>query len=81
MSGLRILHLSDTHFSGDGGRHYGVVDTVEHLRRALGHVGHLLFDLVVVSGDASDLTDIENRIQLVIKRGRIVRDFRKVSAA
>src|SRR5690606_15133449 len=54
MSGLRILHLSDTHFSGDGGRHYGVVDTVEHLRRALGHVGHLLFDLVVVSGDVSE---------------------------
>ncbi|WP_194421877.1 metallophosphoesterase [Microbacterium abyssi] len=54
MSGLRILHLSDTHFSGDGGRHYGVVDTVEHLRRALARVGHLLFDLVVVSGDVSE---------------------------
>lgn len=54
MSGLRILHLSDTHFSGDGGRHYGVVDTVEHLKRALAHVGHLLFDLVVVSGDVSE---------------------------
>lgn len=54
MSGLRILHLSDTHFSGDGGRHHGVVDTAEHLRRALAHVGHVLFDLVVVSGDISD---------------------------
>lgn len=54
MSALRILHLSDTHFSGDGGRHYGVVDTAEHLRRALTHVGHLLFDLVVVSGDVSE---------------------------
>lgn len=54
MSALRILHLSDTHFSGDGGRHYGVVDTEEHLRRALTHVGHLLFDLVVVSGDVSE---------------------------
>ncbi len=54
MSDLRILHLSDTHFSGDGGRHYGVVDTVEHLRRALTHVGHLLFDIVVVSGDVSE---------------------------
>lgn len=53
MSALRILHLSDTHFSGDGGRHYGVVDTAEHLRRALSHVGHLTFDLVVVSGDVS----------------------------
>jgi imidazolonepropionase-like amidohydrolase len=38
-------------------------------------------DLVVISGDASDLTNLENRIQLVIKRGRIVRDFRTVSAA
>lgn len=54
MSALRILHLSDTHFSGDGGRHYGVVDTAEHLHRALSHVGHLLFDLVVVSGDVSE---------------------------
>jgi Icc protein len=54
MTGLRILHLSDTHFAGDGGRHYGVVDTVEHLRRALSHVGHVLFDLVVVSGDVSE---------------------------
>ncbi|GAA1547229.1 3',5'-cyclic AMP phosphodiesterase CpdA [Microbacterium ginsengiterrae] len=54
MSGLRILHLSDTHFSEDGGRHYGVVDTAEHLRRALAHVGHLLFDLVVVSGDVAE---------------------------
>lgn len=54
MSALRILHLSDTHFAGDGGRHYGVVDTAEHLRRALSHVGHLLFDLVVVSGDVSE---------------------------
>lgn len=53
MSALRILHLSDTHFSGDGGRHYGVVDTAEHLRRALSHVAHLMFDLVVVSGDVS----------------------------
>lgn len=54
MSALRILHLSDTHFSGDGGRHYGVVDTAEHLHRALAHVGHLLFDLVVISGDVSE---------------------------
>lgn len=53
MSALRILHLSDTHFSGDGGRHYGVVDTSEHLRRTLSHVAHLTFDLVVVSGDVS----------------------------
>lgn len=54
MSSLRILHLSDTHFAGDGGRHYGVVDTAEHLRRALAHVEHLSFDLVVCAGDVSD---------------------------
>ena len=54
MSALRILHLSDTHFAGDGGRHYGVVDTAEHLRRALAHVDHLTFDLVVASGDVSE---------------------------
>lgn len=53
MSAIRILHLSDTHFAGDGGRHYGVVDTAQHLRRALSHVAHLTFDLVVISGDVS----------------------------
>ncbi|MDQ0642317.1 metallophosphoesterase [Microbacterium murale] len=64
MSALRILHLSDTHFSGDGGRHYGVVDTGEHLRRALSHVGHLTFDLVVVSGDISQDGSEESYIQI-----------------
>lgn len=54
MNPLRILHLSDTHFAGDGGRHYGVVDTDEHLRRALAHVAHLPLDLVVCSGDVSE---------------------------
>ncbi|GAB3634019.1 metallophosphoesterase [Microbacterium shaanxiense] len=64
MSALRILHLSDTHFSGDGGRHYGVVDTAEHLRRALSHVGHLTFDLVVVSGDVSQDGSEESYIRI-----------------
>lgn len=64
MSGLRILHLSDTHFSGDGGRHYGVVDTVEHLDRALDHVAHLPFDLVVVSGDVSEDGSVESYRQI-----------------
>ncbi|WP_036278869.1 metallophosphoesterase family protein [Microbacterium sp. CH12i] len=54
MSALRILHLSDTHFSGDDGRHYGVVDTAEHLQRALAYVAHREFDLVVCSGDVSE---------------------------
>lgn len=64
MSALRILHLSDTHFSGDGGRHYGVVDTAEHLRRALSHVAHLTFDLVVVSGDVSQDGSAESYRQI-----------------
>lgn len=55
MTRLRILHLSDTHLFGDErSRHYGVVDTAEHLRRALAHMTELSFDLVVCSGDLSE---------------------------
>ncbi|MBN8424274.1 metallophosphoesterase [Microbacterium esteraromaticum] len=54
MTSLRILHLTDTHLFGDDSRHYDRVDTREHLTRALGHVGHLRFDLVVCSGDVSE---------------------------
>ncbi len=54
MSGLRILHLSDTHLFGDDEKHYGVIDTQEHLRRALEHVATQEFDLVVCSGDVSN---------------------------
>lgn len=55
MSTLRILHLSDTHLRGDGGQHFGLVDTVAAYRLTLAafeNAGPL--DLVVVSGDASD---------------------------
>lgn len=55
MSTLRILHLSDTHLLGDGGQHFGLVDTVAAYRFTLAafeNAGPL--DLVVVSGDASD---------------------------
>ena len=54
MSALRILHLTDTHLFGDESRHYGVVDTSEHLRLALAQVGSREFDLVVCSGDVSE---------------------------
>ncbi|WDH79359.1 metallophosphoesterase [Microbacterium esteraromaticum] len=54
MTSLRILHLTDTHLFGDDSRHYDRVDTREHLTRALEHVDHLRFDLVVCSGDVSE---------------------------
>ena len=52
---LRILHLSDTHLFGDDSLHYGRVDTLAALARALEQfsgVGRI--DLVVASGDLSD---------------------------
>ncbi|WP_051389048.1 metallophosphoesterase [Arthrobacter sp. 35W] len=55
VDALRILHLSDTHLLGGGGRHSGVVDTVSAYAGALARfdaIGPL--DLVVVSGDVSD---------------------------
>lgn len=54
MTSLRILHLTDTHLFGDGSLHYGVVDTIDHLRRALAHVETQQFDVVVCSGDVSE---------------------------
>ncbi|ALE06513.1 hypothetical protein AL755_15360 [Arthrobacter sp. ERGS1:01] len=55
MSGLRILHLSDSHLTGDGTLHSGLVDTVAAFRLTLAafeNAGPL--DLVVLSGDVSD---------------------------
>lgn len=54
MLRLRILHLTDTHLFGDDSRHYGIVDTAEHLRRALENMSGQRFDLVVCSGDVSE---------------------------
>ncbi len=54
MTSLRILHLSDTHLFGDDSLHYGVVDTMDHLRRTLAHIDGQRFDLVVCSGDVSE---------------------------
>ena len=55
MTELRILHLSDSHLTGDGTLHSGLVDTVSAFRLTLAafdDVGPL--DLVVLSGDVSD---------------------------
>ncbi|MFF1573387.1 metallophosphoesterase [Leifsonia sp. NPDC058292] len=52
---LRILHLSDTHLSGDDRLHYGVVDTLAALDRVLARAEELgRVDVVVASGDLSD---------------------------
>ncbi|WXF90471.1 metallophosphoesterase [Curtobacterium flaccumfaciens pv. flaccumfaciens] len=52
---LRILHLSDTHLTGDGALHQGAVDTTAALERLLAHVDEVPgIGLVVVSGDVSE---------------------------
>ncbi|MBT2503548.1 metallophosphoesterase [Curtobacterium sp. ISL-83] len=52
---LRILHLSDTHLTGDGALHQGSVDTTRALESVLDHVDALPgIGLVVVSGDVSE---------------------------
>lgn len=54
MTTLRVLHLSDTHLYGDDSRHYGVVDTADHLARVLDRFADEPFELVVCSGDLSE---------------------------
>lgn len=52
---LRLLHLSDTHLTGDGSLHHGLVDTTAALDRVLQRAvtaGPL--DAVVLAGDLSD---------------------------
>lgn len=52
---LRILHLSDTHLTGDGRLHYGIVDNLAGLDRVLARAGVAeQVDVVVASGDLSD---------------------------
>ena len=52
---LRILHLSDTHLSGDGRLQYGLVDTLAALDRVLERAAKLAaVDVVVAAGDLSD---------------------------
>lgn len=52
---LRVLHLSDTHLTGDGALHQGSVDTAAALEGVLARVdGVPGVGLVVVSGDVSE---------------------------
>lgn len=52
---LRILHLSDTHLTGDGALHQGTVDTTAALDTLLGRLDAVEgVGLVVVSGDVSE---------------------------
>jgi 3',5'-cyclic-AMP phosphodiesterase len=52
---LRILHLSDTHLTGDGALHQGTVDTTAALDDLLASLDDLPgVGLVVVSGDCSE---------------------------
>jgi Icc protein len=52
---LRVLHLSDTHLTGDGALHQGTVDTTAALDALLEHVDGIEgVGLVVVSGDVSE---------------------------
>lgn len=52
---LRLLHLSDTHLSGDGTLHYGLLDTAAALDRVLARAADLAaIDAVVVTGDLTD---------------------------
>jgi Icc protein len=52
---MRVLHLSDTHLTGDGSRHRTGVDAAEALTGLLAHLEPLRrIDLVVVTGDVAD---------------------------
>lgn len=52
---LRVLHLSDTHLTGDGALHQGSVDTTAALESVLARVDDVPgVGLVVVSGDVSE---------------------------
>ncbi|SDQ65360.1 Calcineurin-like phosphoesterase [Curtobacterium sp. UNCCL20] len=52
---LRVLHLSDTHLTGDGALHQGSVDTTAALEGVLARVDSIPgVGLVVVSGDVSE---------------------------
>ncbi|ROP65393.1 metallophosphoesterase [Curtobacterium sp. PhB115] len=52
---LRVLHLSDTHLTGDGALHQGSVDTTAALESVLARVDDLPgVGLVVISGDVSE---------------------------
>ncbi|WFR66824.1 metallophosphoesterase [Curtobacterium flaccumfaciens] len=67
---LRVLHLSDTHLTGDGTLHQGSVDTTAALDSVLAHVdGVPGTGLVVVSGDVSEDGSPESYAALVERVG------------
>ena len=49
-----IAQLTDLHVLAGGALVYGRVDTLAHLRRAVDHLGSLLLDGIVVTGDLVD---------------------------
>jgi len=67
---LRILHLSDTHLTGDGALHQGSVDTTAALESVLDRIdGVPGIGLVVVSGDVSEDGSPESYAALVERVG------------
>lgn len=67
---LRILHLSDTHLTGDGALHQGSVDTTAALESVLARFdGAPGIGLVVVSGDVSEDGSPESYAALVERVG------------
>jgi len=67
---LRILHLSDTHLTGDGALHQGSVDTAAALDSVLARIdGVPGIGLVVVSGDVSEDGSPESYAALVERVG------------
>jgi 3',5'-cyclic AMP phosphodiesterase CpdA len=51
-----VAHLSDPHLIGGGGLHYGVIDNVDHLRRALARLAAVrpAPQALVLTGDLAD---------------------------
>lgn len=67
---LRVLHLSDTHLTGDGMLHQGTVDTTAALDALLTRVDAVDgIGLVVVSGDVSEDGSPESYAALVDRVG------------
>lgn len=67
---LRILHLSDTHLTGDGALHQGSVDTTAALESVLARIdGVPGIGLVAVSGDVSEDGSPESYAALVERVG------------
>ncbi|MEN0101970.1 MAG: metallophosphoesterase, partial [Curtobacterium sp.] len=67
---LRVLHLSDTHLTGDGALHQGTVDTSAALDALLERLDVVEgVGLVVVSGDVSEDGSPESYAALLERAG------------